>query len=65
MNLKLEKIKKKRNLIDYSAFSEYIKNKNGKIIFTQGFRNTVKITSNKKLNHNEEFERKVQYLSII
>ena len=64
MNLKLEKIKKK-NLIDYSAFSEYIKNKNGKIIFTQGFRNTVKLTSTKKLTHNEEFERRIQYHSIV
>ena len=64
MNLKLEKIKRKY-LIDYNTFSEYIKKKNGKIIFSQGFRNTVKLNSNKKLSYNEKFERKFQFNSII
>ena len=64
MNLKLEKIKRKK-LIDYSAFSGYIRNINGQLIFKQGIRNVVKLTSNKKLSHNEEFERKIQFLSIV
>ena len=64
MNLKLEKIKRKK-LIDYNTFSDFIKFKNGKIVFTQGLRNIVKINLNKKLTHNEEFERKIRLLSII
>lgn len=64
MNLKLEKIKRKK-LIDYSAFSGYIRSINGQLIFKQGIRNVIKLTSNKKLSHNEEFERKIQFLAII
>lgn len=65
MNLKLEKIKRKEKLIDYSTISDYIKKKNGNIIVAQGVRNVVKIYSNKKINQNEEMERRIHFLSIV
>ena len=61
MNLKLTKIKKNK-LVDYSQFSELIKNKNGKIIFKFGIRNVPRITASKKLVNNEIFERRFQFL---
>ena len=64
MNLKLEKIKRTK-LIDYSTLSDYIKTKNGKIVFIQGLRNISKIYSKKKLDHNIEFERKFQFNLIL
>ena len=64
MNLKLEKIKR-RSLVDYSTFSDFIKKKNGKIVFTQGLRNISKLNINKKPNHLEEYERKLQFLLVL
>ena len=41
MNLQLIKIKR-QNAFDYSLLSEFMKKKNGKLIFTAGFGNAGK-----------------------
>ena len=64
MNLKLEKIKRKK-LIDYSTLSDYMKNKNGKIIFIQGIRKLSKLNTIKKFSHDEAYERKIEFNNII
>lgn len=67
MNLQLVKIKR-QNAFDYSLLSEFMKKKNGKLIFTAGFGNAGKITDNtqkNKLNLMQKFERNFQIQSII
>ena len=67
MNLQLIKIKK-QNAFDYSLLSEFMKKKNGKLIFTAGFGNAGKIkdnTTKQKLNLMQKFERNFQFKSII
>ena len=67
MNLQLIKIKK-QNVFDYNLLSDFMKKKNGKLIFTAGFGNTGKISDNTKkgrLNLMQKFERKFQFHSII
>lgn len=67
MNLQLIKIKK-QNAFDYNLLSDFMKKKNGKLIFTAGFGNTGKISDNTKkdrLNLMQKFERKFQFHSII
>ena len=67
MNLQLVKIKR-QNAFDYSLLSEFMKKKNGKLIFTAGFGNAGKITDNTqktKLNLMQKFERNFQFQSII
>ena len=67
MNLQLIKIKR-QNAFDYSLLSDFMKKKNGKLIFTAGFGNAGKISDNTKkakLNLMQKFERKFQIQSII
>ena len=67
MNLQLFKIKR-QNAFDYSLLSEFMKKKNGKLIFTAGFGNAGKIRDNTqkfKLNLMQKFERNFQFQSII
>ena len=67
MNLQLIKIKR-QNAFDYSLLSEFMKKKNGKLIFTAGFGNAGKIKDNtgkNKLNLMQKFERNFQFQSII
>ena len=67
MNLQLIKIKR-QNAFDYSLLSEFMKKKNGKLIFTAGFGNTGKIRDNTqkvRLNLMQKFERNFQFQSII
>ena len=67
MRLQLTKIKK-QNAFDYSLLSEFMKKKNGKLIFTAGFGNAGKIRDNAqkvKLNLMQKFERNFQFQSII
>ena len=67
MNLQLIKIKR-QNAFDYSLLSEFMKKKNGKLIFTAGFGNAGKIrdnTQNVRLNIMQKFERNFQIKSII
>ena len=67
MNLQLIKIKK-QNAFDYNLLSDFMKKKNGKLIFTAGFGNAGKISDNTKkgkLNLMQKFERKFQFHSII
>lgn len=67
MNLQLIKIKR-QNAFDYSLLSEFMKKKNGKLIFTAGFGNAGKIkdnTTKTKLNLMQKFERNFQFASII
>ena len=67
MNLQLIKIKR-QNAFDYSLLSEFMKKKNGKLIFTAGFGNTGKIRDNTqkpRLNLMQKFERNFQFHSII
>jgi hypothetical protein len=66
MNLQLIKIKR-QNAFDYSLLSDFMKKKNGKLIFTAGFGNTGKIKENRKrikLNLMQKFERNFQIQSI-
>ena len=67
MNLQLIKIKR-QNAFDYSLLSDFMKKKNGKLIFTAGFGNAGKIRDNTKkpkLNLMQKFERNFQFQSII
>ena len=67
MNLQLVKIKR-QNAFDYSLLSEFMKKKNGKLIFTAGFGNAGQIrdnTNKNKLNLMQKFERNFQIQSII
>ena len=67
MNLQLIKIKK-QNAFDYNLLSDFMKKKNGKLIFTAGFGNAGKISDNTKkgkLNLMQKFERKFQFHSIM
>lgn len=67
MNLQLVKIKR-QNAFDYSLLSEFMKKKNGKLIFTAGIGNVGKIRDNNhnvRLNLMQKFERNFQFKSII
>ena len=67
MNLQLIKIKR-QNAFDYSLLSDFMKKKNGKLIFTAGFGNAGKIRDNTKktkLNIMQKFERNFQIQSIL
>ena len=67
MNLQLIKIKR-QNAFDYNLLSEFMKKKNGKLIFTAGFGNAGKIKDNThkvRLNLMQKFERNFQFQSII
>ena len=67
MNLQLVKIQR-QNAFDYSLLSEFMKKKNGKLIFTAGFGNAGQIrdnTNKNKLNLMQKFERNFQIQSII
>jgi hypothetical protein len=66
MNLHLSKIKR-QNAFDYSTLSEFMKKKNGKLIFTAGFGNAdiVDKNQNARFNLMEKYERHFHFQSII
>ena len=67
MNLQLIKIKK-HNVFDYNLLSEFMVNRNGKLIFNAGFGYTGEAGKIKKKdddNLNQKFERKFQVKSIL